>query len=126
MGGPGPVTGPFVTGGPPLDGPFHRRWTHDTSAPLRPIACPDGIGGLIGMCLGFPGLVVAVDANGATVETDGRRRRANTLLLPDLAVGEWVFVAAGTVIERLDPGEAADISDQINEARQEDRHDDRT
>ena len=58
--------------------------------------------GLIVMCLGFPGRVVAVDPTGATVETDGRRRRANTLLAPDLAVGEWVYVSAGTVIERLD------------------------
>jgi hydrogenase assembly chaperone HypC/HupF len=55
------------------------------------------------MCLGAPGLVVAIDASGAIVETDGRRRRANTLMLPDLAVGEWVYVAAGTVIERLVP-----------------------
>ena len=61
------------------------------------------------MCLGFPGLVVAVDATGATVDTEGRRRRASTLLAPDLAVGEWVFVAAGTVVDRLEPDEVAFI-----------------
>ena len=61
------------------------------------------------MCLGFPGLVVAVDAMGATVDTEGRRRRASTVLTPDLQAGEWVFVAAGTVIDRLDPEEAAFI-----------------
>jgi hydrogenase assembly chaperone HypC/HupF len=71
------------------------------------------------MCLGFPGLVVAVDATGATVETDGRRRRANTLLTPDLAVGEWVFVSAGTVIDRLPPDEAEFISRSIETAQQE-------
>ena len=71
------------------------------------------------MCLGFPGLVVAVDATGATIETDGRRRRANTLLMPDLAVGEWVFVSAGTVIDRLPPDEADFISRSIETARQE-------
>jgi hydrogenase assembly chaperone HypC/HupF len=69
------------------------------------------------MCLGFPGLVVDVDASGATIETDGRRRRANTLLAPDLAVGEWVFVAAGTVIDRLDPAEATFICDTLEMAR---------
>jgi hydrogenase assembly chaperone HypC/HupF len=61
------------------------------------------------MCLGFPGLVVAVDASGATIDTEGRRRRASTLLAPDLAVGEWVFVAAGTVVDRLEPDEVAFI-----------------
>jgi len=61
------------------------------------------------MCLGFPGLVVAVDATGATVDTEGRRRRASTLLAPDLAVGEWVYVSAGTVIDRLESDEAAFI-----------------
>jgi hydrogenase assembly chaperone HypC/HupF len=74
------------------------------------------------MCLGFPGLVVAVDPTGATVETDGRRRRANTLLTPDLGVGEWVYVAAGTVIERLTPDEAAFITGSIERAQRETDH----
>lgn len=90
------------------------------------------------MCLGFPGLVVAVDATGATVDTEGRRRRASILLAPDLQVGEWVFVAAGTVIDRLDPKEAAFIRAQLRRAGaleaagasaaagQEDRHEDRS
>ena len=50
------------------------------------------------MCLGFPGRVVAIDRAGATIDTEGRRRRASTLLLPDLEIGEWVWVAAGTVV----------------------------
>lgn len=61
------------------------------------------------MCMGFPGRVVAVDAAGATVDTEGRRRRASTLFLPDIAVGEWVYVAAGTIVERLDESEAREI-----------------
>ena len=75
------------------------------------------------MCLGTPGLVVALDPDGATIEADGRRRRANTLILPDLAVGEWVYVAAGTVIERLAPDEAEAIRTAIDSARQEDTDD---
>jgi len=71
------------------------------------------------MCLGAPGLIVAIDPSGAIVETDGRRRRANTLVLTDLAVGEWVYVAAGTVIERLAPDEAEAIRTTIDSARQE-------
>jgi hydrogenase assembly chaperone HypC/HupF len=68
------------------------------------------------MCIGFPGEVVAVDAFGATVRTEGRLRRANTLLLPDVAVGEWVFIAAGSVVERLDPAEAELIRATLLEA----------
>jgi hydrogenase assembly chaperone HypC/HupF len=75
------------------------------------------------MCLSAPGLIVAIDPSGATVETDGRRRRANTLVLTDLAVGEWVYVAAGTVIERLAPDEAEAIRTTIDSARQEDTDD---
>jgi hydrogenase assembly chaperone HypC/HupF len=62
------------------------------------------------MCIAFPGLVVDVDPAGAVVETDGRRRRASTMFLPDIAIGEWVTVAAGTVVDRLDPDEAAEIN----------------
>ncbi len=68
------------------------------------------------MCLGFPGRVEAVDASGALVDTEGRRRRASTLLVPDLVAGDWVFVAAGTVIERLDPDEVAFIRERLRRA----------
>ena len=71
------------------------------------------------MCLAVPGLVIAIDPTGATVETGGRRRRANTLLMPDLAIGEWVYVSAGTVIEQRlyqlirQPGPIADRTFEI-------------
>lgn len=61
------------------------------------------------MCLSFPGRVVGIDAAGAIVETDGRRRRASVLLVPDVVVGEWVAVAAGTIVDRLDEREAAEL-----------------
>jgi len=47
-------------------------------------------------------------------------RRAKT---PDLAVGEWVFVSAGTVIDRVTPAEADYIRTSIEAARQEDPDD---
>lgn len=68
------------------------------------------------MCLDFPGRVVARDADQAIVETEGRQRRASTLLYPDLAVGDWVYVAAGTVIERLDPAVAQQITQELTTA----------
>ena len=68
------------------------------------------------MCVGFPGQVMAVDPLGATVQTMDRTRRASTLLWPDIEVGDWVFVAAGTIVDRLDPTEAAEISKLLLEA----------
>lgn len=65
------------------------------------------------MCIAFPGLVVEVDGSGAVVETEGRRRRASTLYLPDIAVGDWVTVAVGTIVERLEPDEAAEIRNLV-------------
>ncbi len=69
------------------------------------------------MCIALPGRVLAVDADGATVDLDGRRRRASTLLLPDISAGDWVVVAAGTIVDRLDPGDAQDIRALLLEAR---------
>jgi hydrogenase expression/formation protein HypC len=60
------------------------------------------------MCLGFPGRVVGLDERGAVVETDGRRRRASTLLLPDVSVGDWVVVGAGTILEQIDERSATE------------------
>lgn len=68
------------------------------------------------MCVTIPGRVVAVDADGATVETSGMVRRASTLLHPEVEVGEWVIVAAGTVVERLDEADAGLIREALLEA----------
>lgn len=70
------------------------------------------------MCIAFPGQVVAVDEFGALVDTEGRRRRALTLLVPDVAVGDWVAVAAGSIVERLDAEQAAQIQDLLRAAVQ--------
>ena len=61
------------------------------------------------MCVTYPGEVVAMDAPDAIVLTDGRLRRANVLALPDIAIGDRVIVAAGSIISRLDAAEADEI-----------------
>jgi hydrogenase expression/formation protein HypC len=71
---------------------------------------------VIEMCLGFPGRVIELDADGAVVDTNGRRRRATTLYLPDVAVGDWVTVAAGTIVDRLEPTRAAEIQELLRKA----------
>ncbi len=69
------------------------------------------------MCLDFPGRVVARTGDSVIVESDGRRRKASTLLYPDLLVGDWVYVAAGTVVEVLDDVAANQITHEISIAR---------
>ena len=68
------------------------------------------------MCIAMPAQVLEVDQTGAIVESDGRRRRAATLLVPDVQVGDWVMVALGTIVEQLAPDEAREIRDAISEA----------
>jgi hydrogenase maturation factor len=61
------------------------------------------------MCLTAPAEIVAIDGDAAVVLVDGRLRRATTLAVPDVAVGDRVIVAAGSVLARLDPAEADEI-----------------
>jgi hydrogenase assembly chaperone HypC/HupF len=68
------------------------------------------------MCLAFPGRVTAVAPDGATISTEGQVRRASTLLHPDVRPGDWVLVAAGTIVRRLDDLEAQAIRRALNEA----------
>lgn len=71
------------------------------------------------MCLTAPAQVLALDAGGATVLLGGNECRASTLVVPDVAVGDWVIVAAGTILERIDQREAAFLTAAINEAYRE-------
>lgn len=61
------------------------------------------------MCLTVPGEIVAIDGDAAVVRVDGQLRRATTLAVPDVRVGDRVIVAAGSVMARLDPSEATEI-----------------
>lgn len=65
------------------------------------------------MCLDFVARVVGREGDVALVESEGRRWRASTLLIADAAAGDWVRVALGTIVERLDPAEAQAINDEL-------------
>ena len=69
------------------------------------------------MCLDFAAQVISRDGDVAVIESEGRRRRASTLLMPDVAVGDWVYVAVGTIIERLEPAEAEQINNELRTAQ---------
>jgi hydrogenase expression/formation protein HypC len=61
------------------------------------------------MCVAYPGQVLQITDDMAVVETDYRQRRASLMLVPEAVVGDWVIVSAGTVLQILDPNEAAEI-----------------
>jgi hydrogenase expression/formation protein HypC len=74
------------------------------------------------MCVTRPGQVLEVSEHTALVEIDRRQRRASLVLVPEVAVGDWVIVAAGTVLQIVDPDEATEILAMLDEAQpQEDR-----
>lgn len=62
------------------------------------------------MCLTAPGRILDLDGSTAIVDLDGRRRTAMTLLEPDVAVGDWVVVAGGAILRRLDPAAALEMT----------------
>lgn len=58
------------------------------------------------MCLAQPRRVTAVGPESVRILVGTREREVSTLLVPDLQVGDYVIVAGGVVVERLDPAEA--------------------
>ena len=68
------------------------------------------------MCLAAPGRVLAIEPDHAVIDLDGRIRRASLLRGPEVAVGDWALVAAGAILRRLDPDEAAEIRDLLRSA----------
>jgi hydrogenase expression/formation protein HypC len=68
------------------------------------------------MCIASPARLVAFDSTDAIVDIDGRRRRASMLLRPEVEIDDWVLVAAGTVMRRIDAAEAADLRRTLDAA----------
>ncbi len=58
------------------------------------------------MCLAVPVRVISVDGTKGVIETGGLRRQVSLMLAPGLAVGDYVLVHAGFVIQKLDEHEA--------------------
>jgi len=62
------------------------------------------------MCLMAPARVVAADGRICEVRVGGRTDKASMMLEPDLQVGDWVLVNAGTVVRKLDEDQAAEMA----------------
>ena len=71
------------------------------------------------MCIAQPALVLAIDGGDAVIDVDGRQRRASLLRGPEIAVGDWALVAAGTVLRRLDAPEAAELAELLKAAQRD-------
>lgn len=61
------------------------------------------------MCLMLPGQVVSRDADSCEVQTGERRARVSLLASPDVEIGDWVLVNAGSVARRIDAEQAAEM-----------------
>lgn len=68
------------------------------------------------MCVTYPGQVLEIAGDEAVVEVDGRRRRALLMVVPETAVGDWVIVSAGAILRIIDPDEAREIRELLDEA----------
>jgi hydrogenase expression/formation protein HypC len=64
--------------------------------------------------MAYPGQIIDISDGVAVVEFSERRQRATLMLTPDASVGDWVIVAAGTVLEILEPADASDVRDMID------------
>ncbi len=60
------------------------------------------------MCLAVPARVESLDSSAvtATVNLNGIVKEISTLLLEDVAIGDYVLVHVGYALQRIDPVEA--------------------
>ena len=68
------------------------------------------------MCLAIPGEVVKIEDDSCFVDYGGISREASIMLFPTVAVGDFVLVHAGFVIQIIDPEEAAELVKLSQEA----------
>jgi len=66
------------------------------------------------MCVTSPGRVQSADGEWAIVDLDGVERSASLALVPDAAVGDWVLVAAGLVLEVLGDDDVRELRELLD------------
>ena len=67
------------------------------------------------MCLAIPGQVVELKKDRAKVALNGVLYDAGLALMDSLAVGDWVLLHAGYILEKLDRDEAEKELEAIRE-----------
>jgi hydrogenase expression/formation protein HypC len=68
------------------------------------------------LCIAYPAQVIDFDGVDAIVDMGGRRRRASMRMRPDVAIGDWVLVGAGSVLRAIDAAEAAELAQALDAA----------
>ena len=66
------------------------------------------------MCVAMPGKVIEIYEKDALVDFSGNRVRAIAGLVP-IAVGDYVLVHAGCILQKLSVGEAQDLMNLFEE-----------
>ena len=69
------------------------------------------------MCLAIAGRIKQIEGDAAVVDYDGLLKQASILLLPNLAVGDYVLVHAGFAIQKVDPDYAQELIELEREIR---------
>ena len=69
------------------------------------------------MCLALPAKIVAINPADQTgyAELHGNRFEVNFVLVPQARVGDWALVHAGYAIQIVDPQEAAETWELLDE-----------
>jgi hydrogenase expression/formation protein HypC len=58
------------------------------------------------MCLAVPAKLMEVAGDRAVADLHGNRVDVNTMLVPEVAAGDWVLIHAGFAIQHLDEADA--------------------
>jgi hydrogenase expression/formation protein HypC len=58
------------------------------------------------VCIGVPGKIVELETDWAVVDLGGLKRKVGTQLAEGLALGDYVLIHAGYVIQKIDEKEA--------------------
>jgi hydrogenase expression/formation protein HypC len=75
------------------------------------------------MCLALPMRITALDGARATIAAAGLEQECSTMLVPDVAVGDYVLVHAGFAISFFDEAEAQETYDLFREIEAFDERD---
>jgi len=67
------------------------------------------------MCHAIPGKILEIDGEEITVDYGGVRKKANSSLMDDLKIGDFVLIHAGFAIEKIDNRTAEESLKSINE-----------
>ncbi len=66
------------------------------------------------MCVALPGKVIEINGSDATIDFSGNIVTAKAGLV-DVAIGDYVLVHAGCVLQKVNKAEAADLVDMMQD-----------